>query len=59
MVRKIEAWAARVSETEFADCDVVFNRSPNGNLLLSVASLKNKIQLDLVDKRAITAGTWR
>lgn len=59
VVRKIEAWAARVSETEFADCDVVFNRSPNGNLLLSVASLKNKIQLNLVDKRATTAGTWR
>ncbi|MFO0728976.1 MAG: hypothetical protein U1E65_34670 [Myxococcota bacterium] len=59
VVAKIQGWAEQVSETDFADCDVVFNRSANGNLLSSVASLKNKIQINLVDKRAITAIAWR
>jgi hypothetical protein len=57
--RAAEAWAATVPANAYNDCELVFNYSPNGNVLTSVASLKNKAEVTVVAERAVTAALWR
>ena len=45
--------------TYFRACDVVYNYSENGNVLDSVASMKNKVSFTTVDGKAVTAAIWR
>lgn len=55
----LDAWSRRVAPDAYRDCEVVFNYSPNGNILNSVASLSNRVSITVVDKRAVTASIWR
>ena len=58
-VRKaLEAWEAEVGPETYRDCELVFNYSPNGNLLDEVVSLKNKSSFWTVAERASTASIW-
>jgi len=57
--RKLQAWADTVSPDTYSDCEVVFNYSPNGNILSEIVSLKNKVKLLVVADRAVTVMAWR
>ncbi len=57
--RSLEAWAASVTPNTYSDCEVVFNYSPNGNILNEIVSLKNKVKLTVVADRAVTVTYWR
>lgn len=56
--RKVEAWHQGVSAEEYQGCELVFNYSEDGNILLSVASLKNRVSVGVVAERAVSAATW-
>lgn len=57
--RKLQSWADTVSPDAYSDCEVVFNYSPNGNILSEIVSLKNKVKLLVVADRAVTVMAWR
>ena len=59
VVAAAKAYEAAVGTTKYRECELVFNHSENGNLLLSVSSLTNKISVSTVDGRAVTASIWR
>lgn len=57
--RLVDEWSNTVTLAEYRDCDLAFNYSANGNVLLSVASLSNKIRIDVTAERAVDAAIWR
>ncbi len=57
--RKFMAWEALVGRDAARDCEIVFNYSENGNVLDSVASLREKVSLVTIGGRAVTAAIWR
>lgn len=52
------AWQASVGEAQYRACDVVFNYSANGNVLVDITSIANRRSLSLVDGRATAASVW-
>lgn len=56
---KLAAWERTVSTAQYRDCEIVFNYSENGNVLLSVTSLANQRQVIVVNNRAVTASAWQ
>ena len=56
---EVIAWEAMVGLDAARDCEVVFNYSENGNVLDSVASLREKVSLTTIGGRAVTAAIWR
>jgi hypothetical protein len=50
---------ARKSPKAYRDCGIVFNYSPNGNVLNSVASVINKVSITLSGGRAVTVSAWQ
>ncbi len=59
MPTAVEQFRADVTPEVFANCDLVFNYSANGNVLLSVSSLNNRVQIGVTDNRATSAAIWR
>ncbi|MBI2377011.1 MAG: hypothetical protein HYV07_23625 [Deltaproteobacteria bacterium] len=57
--REVEAWIASAGDDAARDCELVYNYSPNGNVLDSVASLTHRVELTAYDGRAVTASIWR
>jgi hypothetical protein len=57
--RLVDEWSEGVTLAQYRDCDLAFNYSLNGNVLLSVASLSNKIRIDVTAGRAQDAAIWR
>jgi hypothetical protein len=57
--RALKSWERRVGEALYRDCELVFNYSPNGNVLDEVVSLKNKVSFWTVSERASTASIWK
>ena len=55
---KLLAWERSVPVNSYRDCEIVFNYSPNGNVLDSVASIANRRSFIVVDGRAVTASVW-
>lgn len=55
----VESWAEAATPDEYRNCDLVFNYSINGNVLLGVVSLANRVELSVIDGRAATAALWR
>jgi hypothetical protein len=55
---KLLAWERTVPVNAYRDCEVVFNYSPNGNVLDSIASIANRRSFIVVDGRAVTASVW-
>jgi hypothetical protein len=43
----------------YRDCGIVFNYSPNGNVLNSVASVLNKTSITVSGGRAVTVSAWQ
>lgn len=56
---KLAAWEKSVPVSAYRDCELVFNYSENGNVLLSVTSLANRTQAIVVNGRAVTASAWQ
>ena len=52
------AWEATVPPEQYRDCDLVFNYSENGNVLLDVTSIAYRRSFDVVDGRAINVSVW-
>jgi hypothetical protein len=50
---------ARTNPQAYRDCGIVFNYSPNGNVLNSVASVINKVGIGLSGGRAVTVSAWQ
>ncbi len=50
---------ARQNPKAYRDCGIVFNYSPNGNVLNSVASVINKVGITLSGGRAVTVSAWQ
>jgi len=50
---------ARQNPQAYRDCGIVFNYSPNGNVLNSVASVINKVSITLSGGRAVTVSAWQ
>ncbi|MBI4807206.1 MAG: hypothetical protein HY795_18485 [Desulfovibrio sp.] len=57
--RSIQAWQELAGPDAARDCEIVYNYSPNGNVLDSVVSLTNRVQLTAYDGRAVAAAIWR
>jgi hypothetical protein len=57
--RKLKVWQQDVGEDVYRDCELVFNYSPNGNLLDEVVSVRNKIAFWTIAERASTASIWK
>lgn len=55
---ELRAWEATVSPNAYRDCEIVFNYSPNGNVLDSITSISNHRSFVVVDGRAVTASVW-
>jgi hypothetical protein len=52
------SWESSVSPEQYRDCDLVFNYSPNGNVLLEVASIAYRRSFAVVDGRALNVSVW-
>ncbi len=57
--RTLNAWKNQVGDAVYRDCELVFNYSPNGNVLDEVVSIKNKVSFWTVSERASTASVWK
>jgi hypothetical protein len=55
----VDTWSKSVSLADYEDCEIVFNRSINGNVLDTVASLKYRKRLTVIAGRAVAATVWR
>lgn len=55
----LSAWEKSVTTAQYRDCELVFNYSENGNVLLSVTSLFNRRSVAVVNGRAVTASAWQ
>ena len=52
------AWEGSVAPELYRDCDLVFNYSANGNVLLDITSIAYRRSFDVIDGRAINASVW-
>jgi hypothetical protein len=52
------AWETTVAPEAYRDCDLVFNYSANGNVLLDVTSIAYRRSFAVVDGRAINVSVW-
>lgn len=52
------AWEATVSPEQYRDCDLVFNYSENGNVLLDITSLAYRRSFAVIDGRALDVSVW-
>jgi hypothetical protein len=52
------AWEASVSPEQYRDCDLVFNYSANGNVLLEIASIAYRRAFAVIDERALNVSVW-
>lgn len=57
--RMLSAWEKTVSTNDYRDCELVFNYSENGNVLLSIASLTGRRRVVLENGRATQVGVWQ
>lgn len=59
VAQMVSDWSRRVPQATYADCELVFNRSANGNVLDDITSLKYRQRLVVVAGRAVSASVWR
>jgi hypothetical protein len=52
------AWEGSVPPEQYRDCDLVFNYSANGNVLLDITSIAYRRSFSVIDGRAINASVW-
>lgn len=52
------SWEASVGPEQYRDCDLVFNYSANGNVLLDITSIAYRRSFDVIDGRAINVSVW-
>jgi hypothetical protein len=52
------AWESSVSAEQYRDCDLVFNYSENGNVLLDITSIAYRRSFAVVDGRALDVSVW-
>lgn len=57
--QKIIEWEATVTPNDYRDCEIVFNYSPNRNILDSITSIANRTSFVVVDGRAVTVSMWQ
>ncbi len=55
----LEAWRGAVDVETYRTCELVSNYSEDGSILLSVASLNNRIEFDVVAGRAVNVAMWQ
>lgn len=55
----IMAWQDTVSTNTFRQCELVYNYTENANILDSIASIENRVQIYVMDERAIGAAIWK
>lgn len=56
---RVEAWKAEVDASIYQACDLIFNYSPDGHVLDSVASLANRITFFTAAERAVGLSLWQ
>lgn len=59
VAQRVSDWSRTVPQATYADCELVFNRSANGNVLDDITSLKYRQRLVVVAGRAVSASVWR
>jgi hypothetical protein len=52
------AWEAAVTPEQYRDCDLVFNYSENGNVLLDITSIAYRRSFAVIDGRALNVAVW-
>jgi hypothetical protein len=52
------AWERTVSPEVYRDCDLVFNSSANGNVLIDISSIAYRRSFSVIDGRAINVSVW-
>jgi hypothetical protein len=52
------AWESAVSPEQYRDCDLVFNYSENGNVLLDITSIAYRRSFSVIDGRALDVSVW-
>jgi len=52
------AWESTVTPEAYRDCDLVFNFSANGNVLLDITSIAYRRSFAVVDGRALNVSVW-
>lgn len=56
---RVQAWQDAVDESTYQTCDLIFNYSPDGHVLDSVASLSNRITFFTTAERAVGLALWQ